>query len=166
MAARRSTAFIHHQRLIPKRVEHTALEDFLSEAACAMPTEDLEEALRIRILVILEEFSREHQETAVEGKIEKIMALTEIAENFVTERQKTARKRDFQKMEKMMIATAATWISSWRTSQLWRTPQHASPPTTHGPADVPRRAQRLPMSASLRAKRRGELADARGCLCA
>ena len=78
-----------------------------------MPTEDLEEALRIR-----EEFSREHQETAVEGKIEKIMALTEIAENFVTERQKTARKRDFQKMEKMMIATAATWMSSWRTSQL------------------------------------------------
>ena len=113
MAARRSTAFIHHQRLIPKRVEHTALEDFLSEAACAMPTEDLEEALRIR-----EEFSREHQETAVEGKIEKIMALTEIAENFVTERQKTARKRDFQKIEKMMIATAATWMSSWRTSQL------------------------------------------------
>ena len=78
-----------------------------------MPTEDLEEALRIR-----EEFSREHQETAVEGKIEKIMALTEIAENFVTERQKTARKRDFQKMEKMMIAIAATWMSSWRTSQL------------------------------------------------
>ena len=78
-----------------------------------MPTEDLEEALRIR-----EEFSREHQETAVEGKIEKIMALTEIAENFMTERQKTAGKREFQKMEKMMIATAATWISSWRTSRL------------------------------------------------
>ena len=78
-----------------------------------MPTEDLEEALRIR-----EEFSKEHQEAAVEGKIEKIMALTEIAENFVTERQKTAGKRDFQKMEKMMIATAATWISSWRTSRL------------------------------------------------
>ena len=78
-----------------------------------MPTGDLEEALQIR-----EEFSKEHQETAVEGKIEKIMALTEIAENFVTERQKTAGKREFQKMKKMMIATAATWISSWRTSRL------------------------------------------------
>ena len=78
-----------------------------------MPTEDLEEALQIR-----EEFSKEHQETAVEGKIEKIMALTEIAENFVTERQKTARRQEFQKMEKTMIATAATWISSWRTSRL------------------------------------------------
>ena len=78
-----------------------------------MPTEDLEEALQIR-----EEFSKEHQETAVEGKIEKIMALTEIAENFVTERQKTARRREFQKMETMMIASAATWISSWRTSRL------------------------------------------------
>ena len=78
-----------------------------------MPTEDLEEALQIR-----EEFSKEHQETAVEGKIEKIMALTEIAENFVTERQKTARRQEFQKMEKTMIATAAAWISSWRTSRL------------------------------------------------
>ena len=78
-----------------------------------MPTEDLEEALQIR-----EEFSKEHQETAVEGKIEKIMALTEIAENFVTERQKTAGKMDFQKIGKMMIAIAATWISSWRTSRL------------------------------------------------
>ena len=113
MAARRSIAFIHHKRLIPKRVEHTALEDFLSEAACVMLTEDLEESLQIR-----EEFSKEHQETALEGKIRKIMALTEIAENFVTGRQKTARKRGFQKMEKMMIATAATWISSWRTSRL------------------------------------------------